>query len=84
MYRNEMFVFPASVATTTKIFVWIYDHKTLGKDRELGSGEVDVRDPHFTQVVTFIHNYFLGEIIDLETHSTARNDLCRGFFRVAS
>lgn len=40
-----MFVFPASVTTTTKIFVWIYDHKTLGKDRELGSGEVDVRFP---------------------------------------
>jgi len=76
-----MFVFPASVATMTKIYVWIYDHKTLGKDRELGSGEVDVRVP--SKAMTFIHYFFL-EMIDLETHSTTRNDICGGFSRVAS
>jgi len=26
----------------TKLRVWIYDHKTLGKDKMLGQGEVDV------------------------------------------
>jgi len=42
MYRNESFIFPVSTATT-KINLWVYDHKTLGKDKELSSGEVDVR-----------------------------------------
>ncbi len=40
-HRNETLVFPVTVATS-KIYVWIYDHKTLGKDKELASGEVDV------------------------------------------
>ncbi|KXN83626.1 hypothetical protein AN958_01192 [Leucoagaricus sp. SymC.cos] len=38
---NESFVFAAS-PSTTKIYSWIHDHKTLGKDKELGSGEVDI------------------------------------------
>ncbi|KAH7883879.1 C2 domain-containing protein [Phlebopus sp. FC_14] len=38
---NETFVFPASVHTP-KIYVWIYDHKTLGKDKMIGEGEVDI------------------------------------------
>lgn len=41
-YRNESFTFAASPATQLKIFVWIFDHKTLGKDKELGAGEIDV------------------------------------------
>lgn len=39
--RNESFVFAAS-AMTPKLFAWIHDHKTLGRDKELGEGEVDV------------------------------------------
>jgi hypothetical protein len=35
-------MFPASTSTA-KIYSSVYDHKTLGKDKELGSGEVDVR-----------------------------------------
>ncbi|KAI5991533.1 C2 domain-containing protein [Pisolithus albus] len=38
---NESFVFPAS-STTSKLYVWVYDHKTLGKDKVLGEGEVEI------------------------------------------
>jgi Ca2+-dependent lipid-binding protein len=38
---NESFIFAAS-ALTPKLFVWIHDHKTLAKDKELGEGEVDI------------------------------------------
>ncbi|KAF9452575.1 transmembrane protein [Macrolepiota fuliginosa MF-IS2] len=38
---NESFIFPVS-AGTKQIYAWIYDHKTLGKDKELASGEVDI------------------------------------------
>ncbi|KAF9458350.1 C2 domain-containing protein [Collybia nuda] len=38
---NESFVFAAG-ALTPKLFAWIHDHKTLGKDKELGAGEVDI------------------------------------------
>jgi len=38
---NESFVFAAS-SLTPKLFFWIHDHKTLGKDKELGEGEVDI------------------------------------------
>ncbi|KAJ3567153.1 hypothetical protein NP233_g6551 [Leucocoprinus birnbaumii] len=38
---NEAFIFAASTSTA-KIYSWVYDHKTLGKDKELGSGEVDI------------------------------------------
>ena len=40
--RNESFIFAASVRTP-RIHVWIYDHKTLGKDKLIAEGEVDVR-----------------------------------------
>lgn len=40
--RNESFTFAAG-PYTPKVFVWIHDHKTLGKDKLLGDGEVDVR-----------------------------------------
>lgn len=40
-HRNESFVFAAG-AYTPKLFAWVHDHKTLGKDKELGDGEVDV------------------------------------------
>lgn len=41
--RNESFAFAAAPATQPKMFVWVYDHKTLGKDKLLGSADIDVR-----------------------------------------
>jgi Ca2+-dependent lipid-binding protein len=38
---NESFVFAAS-PLTQKIYVWVHDHKTLGKDKTIGEGEVDI------------------------------------------
>jgi hypothetical protein len=40
--RNESFNFAAS-AHMSKLRLWIYDHKTLGKDKLLAEGEIDVR-----------------------------------------
>jgi Ca2+-dependent lipid-binding protein len=40
-FRNETFEFSAG-AFTPKLFAWIHDHKTLGRDKELGEGEIDV------------------------------------------
>ncbi|TFK41292.1 C2 domain-containing protein [Crucibulum laeve] len=38
---NESFIFAASTLTP-RLFIWIHDHKTLGKDKVLGEGEVDI------------------------------------------
>ncbi|KAF9026598.1 C2 domain-containing protein [Rhodocollybia butyracea] len=38
---NEPFTFAAS-SLTPKLYVWIHDHKTLGKDKQLGDAEVDI------------------------------------------
>ncbi|RDB28789.1 Uncharacterized protein PYUK71.03c [Hypsizygus marmoreus] len=38
---NESFVFAAG-PMTPKLYAWVHDHKTLGKDKELGDGEVDI------------------------------------------
>ncbi|KAJ3886025.1 C2 domain-containing protein [Lentinula edodes] len=38
---NESFNFAAS-SLTPKLYVWIHDHKTLGKDKLLGDAEVDI------------------------------------------
>ncbi|KAG6910551.1 hypothetical protein DXG01_009501 [Tephrocybe rancida] len=38
---NESFTFGAG-PHTPKLFVWIHDHKTIGKDKDLGEGEVDI------------------------------------------
>jgi len=38
---NESFSFPAG-AMTPKLLVWVYDHKTIGKDKVLGEGEIDI------------------------------------------
>lgn len=38
---NETFTLSAS-ALTPKLYVWVHDHKTLGKDKLLGDGEVDI------------------------------------------
>ncbi len=40
--RNETFSFSVG-PSQTKISIKVLDHKTLGKDRSLGEGEVDVR-----------------------------------------
>lgn len=29
-------------AATSKVYIWVYDHRTLGKDKLLGDGEIDV------------------------------------------
>ncbi|KDQ54885.1 hypothetical protein JAAARDRAFT_37997 [Jaapia argillacea MUCL 33604] len=38
---NESFVFSAG-PTTAKLYIWVHDHKTLGKDKLIASGEVDI------------------------------------------
>ncbi|KAG5220503.1 transmembrane protein [Salix suchowensis] len=38
---NESFIFTAG-QFTPKLFAWIHDHKTIGKDKLLGDGEVDI------------------------------------------
>ncbi|KAH8835823.1 C2 domain-containing protein [Flagelloscypha sp. PMI_526] len=38
---NESFTFSTS-SVTTKMFVWVHDHKTIGKDKLIGDGEVDI------------------------------------------
>ncbi|KAI0724221.1 tricalbin [Cerioporus squamosus] len=39
---NESFVFSAAPGVQPKLFAWVYDHKTLGKDKLLGSAEIDI------------------------------------------
>ncbi|KAJ7693677.1 C2 domain-containing protein [Mycena rosella] len=38
---NESFTFAAGTFTP-KLYIWIHDHKTLGKDKLLGEGEIDI------------------------------------------
>ncbi|KAG6869143.1 hypothetical protein C0993_012241 [Termitomyces sp. T159_Od127] len=38
---NESFNFSAG-PHTAKLYVWIHEHKTIGKDKDLGDGEVDI------------------------------------------
>ncbi|EPQ61056.1 tricalbin [Gloeophyllum trabeum ATCC 11539] len=38
---NETLTFSAG-PMTNKLYAWIHDHKTLGKDKLLGSGEIDI------------------------------------------
>lgn len=42
MYRNESFIFSATTAVQAKVYAWLYEHKTLGKDKVIGSAEIDV------------------------------------------
>ncbi|EMD41578.1 hypothetical protein CERSUDRAFT_110127 [Gelatoporia subvermispora B] len=39
---NETFTFSAAPGAQPKMYAWIFDHKTLGKDKQLGSAEVDL------------------------------------------
>lgn len=41
MRRNETFKFTAS-SQTSKVYIWLHDHKTLGKDKEIAEGEVEI------------------------------------------
>jgi Ca2+-dependent lipid-binding protein len=38
---NETLLFSVS-QLTPKLFAWVHDHKTLGKDKQLGEGEIDI------------------------------------------
>jgi len=38
---NESFTFAAG-AFTPKLYAWVHDHKTLGKDKVLGEAEIDI------------------------------------------
>ncbi|KAL4069403.1 C2 domain-containing protein [Scleroderma citrinum] len=38
---NESFTF-AATSFTPKLYIWVYDHKTLGKDKILGEGELEI------------------------------------------
>ncbi|TEB05179.1 hypothetical protein FA13DRAFT_1580256, partial [Coprinellus micaceus] len=38
---NETFKFTAS-SHTQKAYIWLHDHKTLGKDKEIADGEVEI------------------------------------------
>ncbi|KAI0351089.1 hypothetical protein OH77DRAFT_1524327 [Trametes cingulata] len=40
---NGYFVFAAAPVTQPKRFVWIYDHRTLGKDKMLGPADIDLQ-----------------------------------------
>lgn len=68
--RNESFLFAASTLTP-KLFAWVHDHKTIGKDKDLGEGEVDVR---LYAPFSDIHGLF--SLLDLAPHSTPRSFLC--------
>lgn len=52
-YRNESFTFSAG-ALTPKIFVWVYDHKTIGKDKLLGQAEIDVSSSNYILETTLL------------------------------
>lgn len=38
---NESFVFAVSTLMP-KLFIWVHDHKTIGKDKEIGEGDVEI------------------------------------------
>ena len=51
LYRRETFCWTPAGPLTPKLFLWLFDHKTIGKDREIGDGEVDVRALLFSFLV---------------------------------
>ena len=54
-FRHESFTFVAG-PLTPKAFVCVFDHKTLGKDKVLGEGELDVRSFGHCHDVLFIES----------------------------
>lgn len=67
--RNESFAFAAAPATQPKLFVWVYDHKTLGKDKLLGSADIDVRLRH---AYPHLHALTTVYLADLAASATRR------------
>ena len=60
---------PASVATN-KIYAWLYEHKTLGRDKEVATGEIDVM-PFLSYWCGSIDcSTFIFAFVDLATHPT--------------
>ena len=51
--RNEVFAFAAG-PSQQKLYAWIYDYKTLGKDKTLGSAEVDVRGKRSVSLIVLL------------------------------
>jgi hypothetical protein len=67
-HRNESFNFSAG-ALTPKLFVWIWDHRTLGKDRLLGEAEIDVRYVlEFSEVALNQSCFRFGGIYNLQLY----------------
>lgn len=56
----------AASSLTPKLFAWIRDHKAIGKDKELGRGEIDVSNDFGT--VKIYAN--MQNSIDLASHPT--------------
>jgi len=77
-HRDESFLFAAS-PLTPKLHVWIHDHKTIGKDKEIGEGDVDVSLFFFGSLDTIV--LFMNSITDLASYQTrgrfVRRSLCR-------
>ena len=69
-FRQETFSFVAG-PSQSKLHIWIHDYKTLGKDKLMGSGEVDVRtsQPFRTSNAKFS--------LGLAASSARRPRLCR-------
>ena len=53
VFRQESFSFVAG-PSQPKLYAWIFDYKTLGKDKLLGSGEVDVSSLALYQDLAFL------------------------------
>lgn len=74
-YRNESFTCAASIFTP-KLFVWIHDHKTIGKDKEIGEGEIDVRLRIFINIIISLP---FNSSVDLAPYQTGRHLICWRF-----
>jgi hypothetical protein len=72
--RRETFTFRAGTVTP-KLFAWVFDHKTLAKDKLLGEGEIEVS--------VRVHNrYTVDRLIvnhptDLAVLTTGYHVVCR-------
>ncbi len=53
-----------------KLYAWVHDYKTLGKDKLLGTGEVDVSEPYLTITTTLepdLHGFLRsGDMYNLD------------------
>lgn len=68
LYRQESFNFIAG-PSQPKLFAWIFDYKTLGKDKLLASGEVDVSPPWLMTLSSMLTMcYRFGGMFSLACH----------------